>query len=136
MTEPILDYVLDGLRHRKWVLPAYRYADGGVRAEEHYYVVGDAPYAVSFNVHAGRYHEGYGVTAPPSGSDVGHHRLNEDGIRGCYAMSGGSCKSDGSGINAHDWYAAQPKDADGFVADDPIFAHLRDLYAHWKNHES
>ncbi len=132
MKTPDLDYTLDGLRHRKWVFPAYRYSHGdGVRAEEHYYVVGDAPFAVSFNVHTGRYPEGYGVTALPSGSDIAWHRLNESGIRGCYAMSGGSCEGDGSGINADEWYEAQPKDAQGFVADADVFAHLRDLYARW-----
>lgn len=131
MNAPVLDYRLDGLRHRKWVFPAGRYTYGdGARAEEHYYAVGDTPFAVSFTIHTGRYPEGYGVTAPPSGTDVGHHRYDEYGSRGCcYALSGETCGGDSSGIDAHDWYAAQPKDAEGFVPDADVFAHLRNLYA-------
>ena len=135
MTPPVLDLVLDGLRHRKWVFPAYRYTHGdGVSAEHHYYVVGDTPFAVSFTVHTGRYPEGYGVTAPPSGSDAGWHRHNDGGSRGdCYALSGARCEGDGSGLHADEWYAAQPKDAEGFVADADVFTHLRDLYAVWSH---
>jgi hypothetical protein len=132
MNAPAFDYTLDGLRHRKWVFPAYRYTHGdGVSAEEHYYVVGDAPFAVSFTVHTGRYPEGFGVTAQPSGSDAAWHRQTEDGVAGCYALSGGACTNDGSGLDAHDWYAAQPKNAEGFVADADVFQHLRDLYTRW-----
>jgi hypothetical protein len=133
MTPPVEDYLRDGLRHRKWVFPAYYYTHGdGVCAELHYYALGDAPYAVSFSVHAGRYPEGYGVTAPPSGYDEGTHRTPaEGGIPCCYVLNGGRCEGDASGINAHEWYEAQPKDAEGFVADEAVFAHLRDLYARW-----
>ena len=133
MIEPAFDYVHEGLRHRKWIFPAYRYSHGdGVSAEMHYYVVGDAPLAASFNVHTGRYPEGYGVVAPPSGADVACHRHDERGSRGnCAAMSGARCESVSSGLEAHDWYAAQPKNADGFVADADVFQHLRDLYARW-----
>jgi hypothetical protein len=133
MRTPDLDYTLDGVRHRKWVFPAYRYTHGdGVSAEQHYYAVGDVPRAVSFTVHTGRYPEGYGVTAPPSGSDMAWHHHNENGDQGgCYAMSGATCEVDGSGINAHEWYAAQPKNAEGFVADADVFQHLRDLYVRW-----
>ena len=134
MNAPVLDLVLDGLRHRKWVFPAYRYTHGdGVSAEQHYYAVGDAPFAVSFTVHTGRYPEGYGVTAPPSGTDVACPRHDENGSRGnCVAMSGARCEGDGSGIDAHDWYAAQPKNAEGFVADADVFQHVRDLYTRWR----
>ena len=132
MTPPVEDYQRDGLRHRRWVFPAYRYTHGdGVGAEEHYYVVGDAPFAVSFTVHTGRYPEGYGVAAQPSGADATWHRQTEDGVAGCYALGGGACTSDGSALIAHDWYKAQPKDAEGFVADEVVFAYLHELYAEW-----
>jgi hypothetical protein len=132
MPAPAFDYTLDGLRHRKWIFPAYHYTHGdGVGAEEHYYVVGDAPFAVSFTVHTGRYPEGFGVTAQPSGSDATWHRQTEDGVAGCYALSGARCEGDGTSLHAHEWYEVQPKNAEGFVADADVFRHLRDLYAAW-----
>jgi hypothetical protein len=131
MTPADIDYVRvrDGLRHRKWIFPALTYGYGdGVEAEKHYYVVGHYPFAVSFTVHTGRYPSGYGVTARPSGSDVSRHRHTGKGNTACAALDGAACESDGSICDAHEWYEAQPKDNDGFVSDDEIFAMLRAYY--------
>jgi len=129
---PIRDFDAGGIRARKWIFPARTYGDGGVEAERHYYVLGDTPYAVSFTVHTGRYPDGYGVTTRPSGSDVSWHRAWRHGHEGCYALSGDTCYGDGSALEAMEWYEGTPKDADGFVADDAVFAYLRETYAEWK----
>jgi hypothetical protein len=127
---PIRDFDAGGIRARKWILPAYHYTHGdGVEAERHYYALGDAPFAVSFSVHTGRYPDGYGVTARPSGTDVSWHRRARRGHAGCYALSGGRCASEGSALDAMEWYADQPKGADGLVPDDAIFHYLRGYYA-------
>ena len=124
---PELDYTFEGLRHRKWVFPAFHYADGGAGAEEWYYVVGDAPFAVSFTVHTGRYPEGHTYSCAPSGNDLGWHQAG-DSNDGCLALSGGSCTGDSTGIGAREWYSAQEKDADGFVPDAEVFSDLRNVY--------
>ena len=130
MTPPVLDYDVAGVRHRLWVFPPLTYVDGGVSSERHYYVVGDDPFAVSFTVHAGRYPENRG-NVPPSGMDAGGHRAweQETGHGGCYALSGRRCSGDGSEIDAWKWYADEPKDADGFVPGERVFALLRGHYA-------
>ena len=125
---PIRDFDAGGIRARKWVFPARTYGDGGVDAERHYYTLGDAPFAVSFTVRTGRYPEGRGDTAP-WGSDVSWHRESEYGDGGCYALSGGCCMSEGSVLDAMDWYADAPKGLDGLVPDDAIFHYLRGYYA-------
>lgn len=129
---PSLDFTAEGLRHRKWVLPASTYEDGGVSAEKHYYVVGDNPFSMSFTVHTGRYPSGRRPDARPSGMDVSWHRQSQDGHDGCYALSGGTCDGDGSAFDASAWYTAAPKADDGFVADDAVFAHLRARYREWQ----
>jgi hypothetical protein len=130
--EPVLDFAAEGLRHRKWIFPAQVYEDGGASAETHYYVIADTPFALSFTVHTGRYPVGRGPDVRPSGMDVSWHRDGDHGHDGCYALSGGTCYGDGSALNAHDWYATAPKDDDGFVSDDEMFAHLRTLYREWQ----
>ena len=129
MNTPDLDLVFDGLRHRKWVLPAIRYADGGVRGERWIYCVGEKPYAVTFTVLTGRYLGGY--TRPgdkPTGLVQLWHRAGA-GDHPCIYLDGETCEDEGSGLDAQFWYAAQPKDADGFVADADVFTYVRDLYA-------
>jgi hypothetical protein len=130
---PVLDFAASGLRHRKWIFPAFVYSDGeGVSAEMHYYVVGDAPFAVSFTVHTGRYPEGRGPDSRPYGTDVSWHRKGEHGHEGCYALSGDTCYGDGSSLEAMEWYEHTPKDADGLVPDDTVFVYLRETYAEWE----
>lgn len=124
---PIRDFDAGRIRARKWVFPARTYGDGGVEAERHYYTLGDAPFAVSFTVHTGRYPNGSNTA--PSGMDVSWHRSAEHGHAGCYALSGGSCDGGGSFFVAQEWYAEQPKGADGLVPDDVIFHYLRGYYA-------
>ena len=124
----VLDHTRDGLRHRKWIIPARTYRDG-VTAERHYYVVGDDPFAVSFTVGAGRYPNGYGPDEAPSGLDVSWHREDENnGKPSCLALSRACCIAEGSGLDAEEWYAAQPKGYGGFVSDDAIFAYLCAYY--------
>lgn len=131
---PVLDYVHDGLRHRKWVFPARVYTgrDWGVTQEKWIYAVGEAPYAVTFSVGTGRYPSGYDTdTRPPSGWDESWHRTQEGG-HGCIFLDGVACHSDGSMIDAEEWYASAPgKNAEGFVPDDTVFAHVRERYAAW-----
>lgn len=126
---PVFDYTLDGLRHRKWVFPARCNADGGVVGERWVYVAGETPYVATFSVLTGRYPEGCD-TLQPFGMDVSEHRASE-GTSPCIFLDGAPCESDGSGIDAHEWYEAQAKDAEGFVADPDVFAHVRDIYAKW-----
>jgi hypothetical protein len=127
---PTRDFDAGGIRARKWVFPARTYGDGGVEAERHYYTLGDAPFAVSFTVHTGRYPNGSNTA--PSGMDVSWHRQSQDGHDGCYALSGGTCDGDGSAFDASAWYTAAPKADDGFVSDEAVFAHLRTLYREWQ----
>ena len=122
----VLDFVRDGMRHRKWVLPARVY-EGGIDAERLYYAVGDAPLAVSFTVHTGRYPPGHGPVRTPSGIDRSWHRLGNDNY-GCLCLSSAACKSDGTTLGAMEWHEAQEKDDGGFVADETIFAYLREYY--------
>ena len=130
-SSPTFDYVLDGLRHRKWTFPARRHADGGVRGERWVYSVGETPYVVTFTVLTGRYPEGC-ETLPPRGADECWHRAEVGaGAPSCIYLDGAACRSDGSGLNADEWYEAQPKNAEGFVADADVFAYARDLYAAW-----
>lgn len=128
-----IDFVLDGLRHRKWVFPARVYTTPGygVMSERRVYSVGEAPYAVTFTVRTGIYPEGFTRDAPPKGMDQSAHRVEADGTYPCVYLDGSPCRNDGSGIDAEDWYDTQPKDAEGFVADDAVFAHLRELYVEW-----
>lgn len=127
---PTRDFDAGGIRARKWIFAPRLYADGGCASEVHHYTLGDAPYAVSFTVQTGRYPEGRGDTAP-SGSDVSWHREAEHGHAGCYALSGGRCMSEGSVLDAMEWYADAPKGSDGLVPDDAIFHFLRGCYADW-----
>jgi hypothetical protein len=130
--EPVIDYEREGLRHRKWVTPARLYGNGGMDAEHHVYSVGDNPYAVSFTVHTGRYPEGRAhFNKRPSAVDMAKHTPGET-ISRCVCLSGASCTTDGTYFGASEWWASQPKDADGFVADDLIFDRLRSLYVEWK----
>lgn len=126
---PDIEYTLDGLTHRKWVYPAHRYADGGVRGERWVYGVGKPPHVVTFTVLTGRYPEGCDPLAPCGLDETWHRPTKEGGA--CIYLDGLLCESDGSGIDAHEWYAVQPKNAEGFVADADVFAHLRDLYTAW-----
>jgi hypothetical protein len=131
MNAPVLDLVLDGRRHRKWVIPAIRYADGGARSERWIYCVGEQPYAVTFTMQTGRYPEGCG-SGVPCGLDEAWHRAEaETASCSCIFLDGMPCRSDGFGLDADEWYMTQPKDAEGFVADADVFLHLRDLYAVW-----
>lgn len=126
---PVLDYAFDGLRHRKWACPASRYADGGVRGERWVYAVGETPLVVTFTLLTGRYPEGCD-TLVPCPLDVSAHRAG-DGDAPCVYLDGLGCGNDGSGIDAEEWYAAQPKNDEGLVPDADVFAHLRDLYTRW-----
>ena len=128
----VLDIPLDGLRHRKAVFSARFYADGGAASERWVYIVGDTPYVVTFTVVTARYPEGWDTNLKPYGAEeVAHHATGSVGCYPCLYLDGAPCEGDGSGINADEWYAAQPKNAEGFVADADVFQHLRDLYARW-----
>ena len=147
MTEPTLDFIhTDGLRHRKWVFPAYfcgvknccegkpvdRDSSHGIGAERWLYVVGDAPFAVSMEVSSGRYlPETYQGHFPPTGVDMSWHKTVETGPS-CLCLSGASCWSDGTGLGAAEWYEEQVA-KHGTVTDDRVFEFLRtDLYVGWK----
>ena len=130
LSHPDLDYTLDGLLHRKWVYPARRYGHGdGVQSERWVYGVGEKPFVVTFSVETGRYPEGHAPGAPYAIAET-LHRVG-DGDHPCIYLDGQDCGNDGSGIDADEWYAAQPKNAEGIVADADVFTHLRDLYARW-----
>jgi hypothetical protein len=132
LPDPNLNYILDGLRHRLWIFPALKFARGGFASERWIYVVGEAPYVVTFTVHAGRYPEGHeSNNIAPSGLMQGWHRSGE-GDHPCVFLDGAGCANDGSGLDAEDWYAAQPKGLGGFVADADVFTHVRDLYTLWR----
>ena len=132
MIEPVFDYALDGLRHRKTVFPSRRYEDGGATSERWVYIVGTTPYVVTFTVVTARYPEGWDTNLKPYGAEeVAHHATGSVGCYPCLYLDGAPCEGDGSGIDAAEWYAAQPKNAEGFVTDADVFAHLRDLYARW-----
>lgn len=132
LSHPDIEYTLDGLTHRRWVWPARRYADGGFRSERWVYAVGMPPYVCTFTVITNRYPEGWNAGHKPYGAEESCHRADEDGgTYPCIYLDGLNCRGDGSGMDAHDWYVAQPKNAEGFVADDAVFAHLRDLYTEW-----
>jgi hypothetical protein len=133
LPEPLLDYVQDGLRHRKWIFPAMHTPHGGYDAERHYFSVGDAPYAVSFTVHTGRYtREDYSI--PPSASYVSWH-IEDEGDGGCLCLSGAPCRNDGYGLAADVWYQKQRRGPDHLVPDELIFAYLRSEYPLHKNGE-
>lgn len=123
---------LNGLLHRKWTWPARRYGDGGVRSERWVYAVGETPYIVTFTVVTNRYPDGWNAAHKPYGAEESCHREDEGSDYSCIYLDGKPCRGDGSGIDAHDWYAAQPKNAEGFVHDAVVFAHLRDLYTLWE----
>jgi hypothetical protein len=128
---PCIDYERDGLRHRKWIFPARIFRDEtGQDAERWFYAVGDLPYAVSFTVHTGRY-VGHRNSEGPQGTDISWHQAGGNRF-GCYALSGAACTCDGSVLAAREWYAAQPKDDEGGVADEAVFAHLCEKYEYWK----
>lgn len=134
MTPPVpdLDLVLDGVRHRKWVFPAYRYSDGGAQSERWAYAVGEKPYVVTFTVLTGRYPEGYAPAAPCGGDETWHREVEAvAGTCACLFLDGASCVSDGSGINAHEWYSRAQRGGEGFVPDAAVFEHIRDLYNLW-----
>lgn len=123
---------LNGLLHRKWVYPASRYAHGdGATSERWVYAVGETPYIVTFTVVTNIYPEGWDTDLKPYGAEEGPHRAGA-GDYPCIYLDGATCGMEGSGIDAHDWYAAQPKNAEGFVHDAVVFAHLRDLYTLWE----
>jgi hypothetical protein len=121
---------LNGLLHRKWVYPARRYGDGGVQSERWVYAVGEKPFVVTFSLSTGRYPEGCDTLVPCAIAETLHRA--DDGEHACIYLDGMGCGNDGSGIDADEWYAAQPKNAEGFVHDAVVFAHLRDLYALWE----
>jgi hypothetical protein len=128
----VLDIPLDGLRHRKAIFPARRYADGGATSERWDYIVGTTPYVVTFTVVTARYPEGWDTNLKPYGAEeVAHHAAEGAFAAPCIYLDGAPCEGDGSGIDAAEWYEAQPKNAEGFVADADVFQHLRDLYARW-----
>lgn len=130
---PVLDHVRNGLRHRKWVFPARVYTgpDRGSTQEKWIYAVGEAPYVVTFMVGTGRYPGGYDIDAgPPRGLDESWHRAEAGGY-GCMFLDGVACRCDGNGLNAEEWYVAQPKDDTGFVADAAVFAYVCYLYDRW-----
>lgn len=125
---------LNGLLHRKWVYPARRYGNGdGVQSERWVYGVGEKPFVVTLSVATGRYPEGYDAHRPAAPYAIAEtlHRVG-DGEHACIYLDGQGCGNDGSGIDACEWYDAQPKDAEGFVHDAVVFAHLRDLYTLWE----
>lgn len=121
---------LNGLLHRKWTFPARRYTDGGVQSERWVYAVGESPFVVTFTAATGRYPEGCDPVSPFGMDQTGHRPTTEGGT--CIYLDGLMCQSDGSGIDAHEWYEAQHKNAEGFVHDAVVFAHLRDLYTLWE----
>jgi hypothetical protein len=129
LSHPDLDYTFDGLLHRKWVYPARRYNDGGGQGERWVYGVGAPPCVVTFSISTGRYPEGCIPGVPFAIAETLHRA--DAGEHACIYLDGMGCGNDGSGIDANEWYAAQPKNAQGFVADADVFTHLRDLYARW-----
>jgi len=128
-TEPTLDFTQEGLRHRKWIIPARMSSEYGNEAERHYYAVGDDPYAVSFTVYTGRYVRD-AFNTHPRGIDLSWHRSGGDN-HGCLCLSGAICESVGTIIEADEWYAQQPRDAQGFVPDNLIFDLLRVRHGEW-----
>jgi hypothetical protein len=130
---PEYEIQLNGMLHRKWVYHARRYGHGdGVQSERWVYGVGEKPFVVTFSVATGRYPEGYDAYRPSAPYAIAEtlHRVG-DGDHSCIYLDGQNCGNDGSGIDADAWYAAQPKNAEGLVADADVFAHLRDLYTLW-----
>jgi hypothetical protein len=141
---PTIDYTRDGLRHRKWVFPGFvcgkkgccegKVVDPdawhGIGCEEWFYCVGDDPYAVSMTISTGRYlPEANQDDRPPEAWDMSsHHKVAEGGLPDCLCLSGARCYSDGTGLGASKWYAAQR----GGVTDDVVFDYLRtELYPSW-----
>lgn len=146
--KPTLDFTQDGLRHRKWVFPAYfcgvknccegkpvdKYSSHGISTERWLYVVGDDPYAVSMEVSTGQYlPETYEPDQPPKAWDMSWHRRSDDPITDtCLCLSLNPCRSDGTSLGAHEWYEEQQKKV-GTVTDDHVFTFLRtDLYPNWQ----
>lgn len=148
MTKPTLDFIhADGLRHRKWVFPAFfcgvknccegkpvdRDSSHGISAERWLYCVGDDPFSVSMEVSTGKYlPETQQPDAPPKGWDMSWHRRSAEAlVSNCLCLSGGPCASDGTSLGAHEWY--EQAGGGEFVPDDTVFEFLRtDLYVNWE----
>ena len=101
-----------------------------MQSERWVYAVGEPPLVVTFAVATGRYPDATLERFKPYAVAETLHRVG-DGDHPCIYLDGQGCGNEGSGIDADDWYDAQPKDAGGFVADADVFTHLRDLYARW-----
>ena len=145
---PTLDFTQDGLRHRKWVFPAFfcgvknccegkpvdQYSSHGISTERWLYCVGDNHYAVSMEVSTGQYlPETQQPNQPPSAWDMSWHRSAEEGIASnCLCLSETSCNSDGTTLGASEWFTQQQA-KHGTVTDDHVFTFLRtSLYPNWK----
>jgi hypothetical protein len=149
---PVIDFIhADGLRHRKWVFPAYfcgvkNCCEGkpvgpgsshGISAERWLYCVGDDPFAVSMEVSTGKYlPETQQPNQPPQAWDMSWHRTTPEGLAdGCMCLSGANCSSDGTTLGAMEWY--EQKGERTLVPDDAVFKFLRDeLYPQWKQEPS
>lgn len=146
---PVLDFLRDGLRHRKWVKPAFvcgvngccegrvvtEETSHGIGVERWVYAVGDDPYAVSMTVSTGRYlPEAEQEDQPPEAWDMSSHRRVKGGQPGCLCISDAPCSSDGTSLGASEWYEEARRH--GEVTDDAVFTFLRtDLYPAWAEKE-
>ena len=151
---PVIDFIhADGLRHRKWVFPAYfcgvknccegkpvdRDSSHGISTERWLYCVGDDPFSVSMEVSTGKYlPETHQPDVPPKGWDMSWHRRSAEPFVNnylCLYLSGANCSSDGTSLGAMEWY--EQKGERTLVPDDVVFKFLRDeLYPQWKQEPS